>query len=496
MSQIKFACLLAIATLLGLGSVSAQNTPPVVGPAGTETFSGTQTAGINVNDGTIFTVNVNSLIGPITPSAGTNGIIFSNGSAGNLTLNAGLSTSAPITISSTNAAGISILSVGNPPGATTNKFLNSIPVPGTPSASGGTVIVNSFANITTIGDNSYGIMGKSSTSGYPQSTIDTLNKFTTTGISFTVDPATTGTLSAFSVVLETGSNDGSFTSGTAGSGDQLVLNSDGSFTFVPGATFSGTGIGSVYDIGVGYRVDGTNTNGSSQTDSGTLVIQVTKTGSNSFTTGTVGSFFTTFGSGTSPSVFPDLVTYVAGLKSLAGASGAGNSVTITNSGTIQTSGSAAHGIYAVSQGGGGGNGSDASITHSSTQGGGGSGGGTVTVTANGMITTGSDNATGVLATSIGGDGGKGGDSGYTRNAKAGGSGGIGGLVNVYGSGTISTSGSQASGILALSQGGNGGAGGNGSTFVSGDGGGNGGMGGSVNVSGTWNITTTGNQAHG
>ena len=64
---------------------------------------------------------------------------------------------------------------------------------------------------------------------------------------------------------------------------------------------------------------------------------------------------------------------LAGLKSLAGASGAGNSVTITNNGTIQTSGSAAHGIYAVSQGGGGGNGSDATITHSSTQGGAGSG---------------------------------------------------------------------------------------------------------------------------
>ena len=69
-------------------------------------------------------------------------------------------------------------------------------------------------------------------------------------------------------------------------------------------------------------------------------------------------------------------------------------------------------------------------------------------------------------------------------------------MNVSGTGTIFTSGSQSSGILALSQGGNGGGGGAGSTFDSADDGGNGGMGGSVNVTGTWNITTTGDQAHG
>jgi len=76
MSQRKFACLFAVLIFLGLGaiqSVSAGNTSGVIN-SGTETFTTTQTDGINVNDGTIFTVNVNNLTGPITPSAGTNGI--------------------------------------------------------------------------------------------------------------------------------------------------------------------------------------------------------------------------------------------------------------------------------------------------------------------------------------------------------------------------------------------------------------------------------------
>ena len=52
-----------------------------------------------------------------------------NGSAGMLTLNAGQNNGA-ITISTTNAAGINILSIGNPPPACKrNAFLNNTPRP-------------------------------------------------------------------------------------------------------------------------------------------------------------------------------------------------------------------------------------------------------------------------------------------------------------------------------------------------------------------------------
>ena len=66
-----------------------------------------------------------------------------------------------------------------------------------------------------------------------------------------------------------------------------------------------------------------------------------------------------------------------------------------------------------------------------------------------------------------------------------------------GSGTITTTGDYASGILAVSAGGDGGAGGGSWKTVTGGGnGGNGGQGGSVTVDGDWNITTTGNYAYG
>ena len=134
--------------------------------------------------------------------------------------------------------------------------------------------------------------------------------------------------------------------------------------------------------------------------------------------------------------------------------------------------------------------------HSSTDGGAGGAGGSVFVNAFGTITARQPEAVGIQVFSAGGSGGQGGDSSTGRNSKAGGFGGIGGAVTVAGTATITTQGRLGSGILAVSEGGNGGGGGSGSTFNSAEDGRPGGPGGVVTVGGSFNITTTGDIAHG
>ena len=191
--------------------------------------------------------------------------------------------------------------------------------------------------------------------------------------------------------------------------------------------------------------------------------------------------------------------------------------------TIDTQGNSAHGIDVSSEGGYGADGDDACTAdifdwcnRSSTRGAQGGDGGTVNVDANGNITTVGQNAIGVFARSVGGQGGTGGDSSAGRNAKAGGAGGDGGIVRVTGSATIQTTGENAHGIFAVSAGGNGGAGGDSDGCVFGicptndaeagglSGGGAGALtianrheapGEGVNINGSWTITTAGNSAH-
>src|SRR6185503_16579960 len=173
-----------------------------------------------------------------------------------------------------------------------------------------------------------------------------------------------------------------------------------------------------------------------------------------------------------------------------GTGGTGGAVTVTNtrtgapnSGIIQTAGDFAHGIFAQSLGGGGGNGSSiismtgiaggqAAISIGLNFGGsGGSGntGGAVAVTNSGSITTTGDQAYGILAQSIGGGGGNGGlvlaaAAAFAAKAAApvlsiggfGGTGGNGGAVTVTNTGSIFTTGTESHGIVAQSIGGGGG----------------------------------------
>ncbi|MFG1453449.1 autotransporter outer membrane beta-barrel domain-containing protein [Xanthobacter sp. V2C-8] len=250
-----------------------------------------------------------------------------------------------------------------------------------------------------------------------------------------------------------------------------------------------------------------------------------------------------------------------------GQGGTGGNVTVTNNGTIAVFGADSRGIFAQSVGGSGGNAAAGQATASqdrtfilSIGGSGGSGGNGGAVTVNndaaGLIFTTQDGAHGIVAQSIGGGGGTGGtatadasgsaaaelgdsvaamvinkivqtyvgklaqfdqhvfEPSVTVNLSFGGSGGAGGNggdVKVGNAGTIATGGAGGSGgdvafgIFAQSIGGGGGAGGAATVmgtrmidaeFALGARGGAYGYGGNVTVSSTGAITTTGDSAFG
>ncbi|SEA61578.1 hypothetical protein SAMN05660420_02623 [Desulfuromusa kysingii] len=243
-----------------------------------------------------------------------------------------------------------------------------------------------------------------------------------------------------------------------------------------------------------------------------------------------------------------------GLGGSGGSGASGGDVTIKNliqgnqpySGTIETSGDGAHGIMALSIGGGGGTGSTvftgtaATESNSSSSavalsigGNGGDGGraGVVTVENAGRVVTYGDEAHGIVAESIGGGGGNGGmsiagnlligkleNSGINSAVSIGGTGGDGNIGNnvlVDNDGAIETFGDKSYGILAQSIGGGGGNGGvavaasidpsittgfaSQSTLLSigiGGSAGNGALGGDVSVNHSGSIVTNGADTYG
>ncbi|MGA9330376.1 MAG: hypothetical protein WBV83_15000, partial [Bradyrhizobium sp.] len=184
-----------------------------------------------------------------------------------------------------------------------------------------------------------------------------------------------------------------------------------------------------------------------------------------------------------------------------GSAGGGGTVSVTQSGAINTYGIDSNGITAYSIGGGGGNGgSSASRTATALfkpsgsgtapssgpatismdlsfggSGGAAGDGGTVTVSNTGYIVTGGAGSAGIFAQSVGGGGGNGGDASATSTAVnegtantislavsiggGGGAGGKGNTVTVNNVGRIFTMGDDAPAIVAQSVGGGGGIGG-------------------------------------
>ncbi len=106
------------------------------------------------------------------------------------------------------------------------------------------------------------------------------------------------------------------------------------------------------------------------------------------------------------------------------------------------------------------------------------------------IHTATDNLSGVIVSSVGGDGGLGGNFYGNYQGARGGAAGAGGNIVVTSAATISTSGFNAHGIFAQSRSGSGGDGGSGYVFSSGGAGGGAGQGGSVTVYNLGGILTT------
>ncbi len=166
---------------------------------------------------------------------------------------------------------------------------------------------------------------------------------------------------------------------------------------------------------------------------------------------------------------------------------------------IVSGASNAHGINAQSRGGRGGNGGfGVGIVGFGGDGGRGGHGGTATVNTNGSITTTGNGARGIFARSRGNNGGSGGGAGgIDGEGGDGGSGGRGGTVRITAQGDISTSGTSADGMLALSTGATGGAGGSGGGIVGiGGGSSSGGAGGTIRIDNDAAIDTSGRDARG
>ncbi|MFN4287160.1 MAG: hypothetical protein ACK4E3_01525 [Brevundimonas sp.] len=182
-----------------------------------------------------------------------------------------------------------------------------------------------------------------------------------------------------------------------------------------------------------------------------------------------------------------------------GRGGDGGFLSIANNGSISTLGQVSHGIYGFSAGGNGGNGGNgAGAEGEGGNGGGGGAGGSVNITHDGTIITAGNSSQGIFGHSIGGAGGSGGSgSGIVGSGGDGAGTSNGGSVNILSRGSITTSGTAAAGIAALSVGGYGGSGGSGSgLFAYGGGGAGAGSGGTIIVFNEGRIDTSGTGSYG
>jgi hypothetical protein len=499
-------------------------------------------------------VRIDELSGPIHVSG--DAVRFTSDAGSDLVLYTGRpGANVVITTTGNYGRGLYLRSIGQAPPPASDPLLR-VPIPGTPGVAGGVITAENQGDITTGGRGAHGIYGYSSTSGYPDSMITALQNFNSTGITFQLigvaDPdggelqdvtAVAGvTLDARIVELVdpddfsgeadhdelTQRNDVQY-GATAG---RFTVNVDGSFSFEPGTDFDELEPGEARTVSVLISLDGYRDGAAPlrEGETGYLSARVENVGG-TLVINTFADFDTfglvEFGATTTDVAWPDLDVYVKGradtdpdpeidnsIPGLLGeaqgvSGGAGSTVNLAHlGGTITTTGAAAHGLYAYSQGQAGtpgrsGGGFWTFGARPPHPGGDGNDGGDANANIDGTVITRfepaadavADASVGVLAHSQGGRGGAGGAGGFYYGGRRGGAGGDGMAVTVTGAGTIETFGHFGSGILAISEGGDGGRGGDGGAWAGGQGGGFGGRGGKVHVDGYWTVTTHGDAAH-
>jgi len=440
---------------------SALAFPPVgcsIDGTGTiETCTGDQHNGVAALP-PVTTLNVNNLTQAIAPASGTDGISFI--SSGDITITSNTGT---FGITTTGVGAFGIYARGNGAGAVT---------------------VTSTGNITTAGDNAYGIKA----TGFGAVTVTSTGNIATTGASANGIYAVSFVGGAVTVISTGNITTGNITTGnasgilasTSGSGAATVI-STGNITTASNNAFgieasSDAGAATVTSIG-NITTAGNSAFGIGALNGGAGAVTVTSTG-NITTAGDVafGVLASTSGTGA-------VAVTSTGNIATAGASAAGifaeggGSMTVTSAGNITTAGSAAYGIFAI------GNGavtvtSTGNITTAGLNAGGieaSSNAGAATVTSIGNITTAGNGAFGIEAL----NGGAGAVTvTSTGNITTAGNGAYGieasgnaGAVTVTSTGNITTAGADAAGISAFSFG-------------------------AVTVTSTGNITTAGYRAFG
>ena len=194
---------------------------------------------------------------------------------------------------------------------------------------------------------------------------------------------------------------------------------------------------------------------------------------------------------------------IVGLPGSGSVGGNGGTAYGENSGAILTKGESAHGMLVQSIGGAGGNSGSGGgiVTLGGTSGAGGDGGtASAKLTGTGSITTEGNYANGIMAQSVGGGGGSGGlAAGLVSLGASGGSAGAGKAVTVVtdAGSSILTKGDYSYGILAESVGGGGGsAGTSGGLVAIGATSGSGGAAGNVSVTANGSVETRGTSSRG
>ncbi len=428
-------------------------------------------------------------------NGGSTGYAVTNNPA-NMAVYVGLSGSTRITAGGSNASGVTAASLGGAGGTGMDYVVGGSQ--GTTGGVGGNggnagqlqVVLSGTTQVATTGDQSPGIVAvvRGGNGGHGG---DNGSNATLTGEGHAGNGGDGGQAAPVFVQLDSGtavSTSGAPAADGTGAAHGIVASSIGGPGAAGGALYvlEGGGGSNGGPGGGGYDVTVTIAAGAG----------VTTAGANA-----IGVYATSLG-GEGGAAGPVYNGGIASASGNGGASGNSGAVAVTNGGLITTTGSLAHGIFAQSMTGQSGDGGSGGTSGGFFISGGDSGSsgtvGAASVTNTGTIRTAGTGAIGIIAQAAGGGTGEGGQGGYLGGGGNAPYASNGGAATIDQAGTIATTGAYALGALAQSIGGGGGSGGSGTgafRSIGGSGGGGGG-GATTTVDTSGSISTAGNLAHG